>query len=263
MSFSEMNLKQITAYLEQGAVLSLEEETSLERDRRCGARHLLHRYRKRRLQLEQEQKRLHHMLAEERIFWNRGVKHVAGVDEAGRGPLAGPVVAAAVILPHETVLPGLNDSKQLTTPIREALYDLIMDKAVAVATGIGSVKEIEQLNIYGALMLAMRKALAALQVTPEVVLVDGYPVRDISIEQKAIIRGDSLSLSIAAASVIAKVTRDRLMTQLHHCYPFYGFARHKGYATGEHRQALARYGPCPEHRLSFKLTITDAAEEAP
>ena len=201
------------------------------------------------------------MLSEERIFWNRGVQHVAGVDEAGRGPLAGPVVAAAVILPQETALTGLNDSKQLTPSIRDALYDLIMDQAVAVSVGIGSVAEIEQLNIYGALMLAMRKALAALPVTPEAVLVDGYPVREIGIEQKAIIRGDGLSLSIAAASVIAKVTRDRLMTELHRKYPLYGFDQHKGYATGEHRLALSRYGPCPEHRLSFKLIAVDAAED--
>lgn len=261
MSFREMNLEQISAYLEQAASLSPEEEISLALDRRCGARHLVYRYCKRRLKLQQEQKRLQNMLIEERIFWNRGVKHVAGVDEAGRGPLAGPVVAAAAILPQETVLSGLTDSKQLTPLIREALYDLIMEKAVAVAIGIGSVAEIEQLNIYGALMLAMRKALAALPVMPEAVLVDGYPIRDVTIEQKAIIRGDCLSLSIAAASVIAKVTRDRLMEQLHRLYPLYGFDQHKGYATGEHRLALARYGPCPEHRLSFKLESNDTAEE--
>jgi ribonuclease HII len=263
VSFRKMNLEQITAYLEQAASLSSEEETSLELDRRCGARHLLYRYRKRRLQLQQEQIRLDNMLSEERIFWNRGLKVVAGVDEAGRGPLAGPVVAAAVILPPETVITGLNDSKQLTAAVREALYDVIMQKALAVATGIGSVAEIEQLNIYGALMLAMRKALAALPVTPDVVLVDGYPIRDITIEQKAIIRGDSLSLSIAAASVVAKVTRDRLMVEIHRRYPLYGFEQHKGYATGEHRSALARYGPCPEHRLSFNLSGRHAAEEGP
>ncbi|MBS3943656.1 MAG: ribonuclease HII [Dethiobacter sp.] len=194
------------------------------------------------------------MLAEERIFWNQGVEFVAGVDEAGRGPLAGPVVSAAVILPPVTVMfAGLNDSKLLAKEKRDLLYDQIMDNAIAVGVGAGSVAEIEKINIFMATMLSMRRALADLKVLPGAVLVDGCPIREISIRQKAIVRGDRLSLSIAAASVIAKVIRDRYMLDLHDRYPVYGFSRHKGYATKEHRRALADYGPCPEHRLSFNL----------
>jgi len=253
MQFDKMSLEQVAAYLEQAPSLSAGEEAALAEDCRAGARSLLHRYRRRRLQLQQEAERLEGMLSEERIFWNSGVNYVAGVDEAGRGPLAGPVVAAAVILPPQTVISGLNDSKQLTPGAREALYGQIMERAVAAAAAFASVAEIEELNIFGALMLAMRRAVAALKVTPGAVLVDGYPIRGLNLPQKAIVRGDSLSLSIAAASVIAKVTRDRYMLELHRRYPEYGFERHKGYATTEHRLALARFGPCPEHRLSFDL----------
>jgi len=254
MQFEKMSLEQVAAYLEQTPSLSADEEAALAEDRRAGARRLLHRYRRRRLQLQREEERLQGMLTEERIFWNRGVKHVAGVDEAGRGPLAGPVVAAAVILPPHTVISGLNDSKQLAPAAREALYEQIMDRAVATAAAFASVAEIEELNIFGALMLAMRRAIAALKVAPGAVLVDGYPIRGLHLQQKAIVRGDSRSLSIAAASVMAKVTRDRYMLELHRRYPEYGFERHKGYATTEHRLALARFGPCPEHRLSFDLS---------
>ena len=200
-----------------------------------------------------EHRRLYNLLAEERIFWKQGVKFVAGVDEAGRGPLAGPVVAAAVILAPEKVIPGLKESKQVAETMRSFLYDRIMDSAVDVGIGTGSVAEIEKLNIFMATMLSMRRALADLKVAPGAVLVDGCPIREISIRQKAIVRGDVLSLSIAAASIIAKVTRDRYMLDLHDRYPVYGFKRHKGYATGEHRRALADYGPCSEHRLSFNL----------
>jgi len=209
------------------------------------------------INISAEHRRLYNLLAEERIFWKQGVKFVAGVDEAGRGPLAGPVVAAAVILAPETVIPGLKESKQVAETMRSFLYDRIMDSAVAVGIGAGSVAEIEKLNIFMATMLSMRRALADLKVAPGAVLVDGCPIREISIRQKAIVRGDGLSLSIAAASIIAKVTRDRYMLDLHDRYPVYGFKRHKGYATGEHRRALADYGPCSEHRLSFNLMGRD------
>ena len=220
-----------------------------------------------------EHRRLYNLLAEERIFWKQGVKFVAGVDEAGRGPLAGPVVAAAVILAplpaagrgegYPWVIPGLKESKQVAETMRSFLYDRIMDSAVAVGIGTGSVAEIEKLNIFMATMLSMRRALADLKVAPGAVLVDGCPIREISIRQKAIVRGDELSLSIAAASIIAKVTRDRYMLDLHDRYPVYGFKRHKGYATGEHRRALADYGPCSEHRLSFNLMGRDQPARLP
>lgn len=204
---------------------------------------------------------MHNMLNIERKYWQLGFRKIAGVDEAGRGPLAGPVVAAAVILPPETVIPGLNDSKQLTALQRERLFGQIYEVALGVGIGTGSVEEIARLNIYGALMAAMREALAALPLSPEIVLVDGYPVRGLQIAQEAIKKGDTLSLSIAAASVIAKVTRDRFMEELHHRFPCYGFDRNKGYATSGHRRALASHGACCFHRQGFRLFGEEAREK--
>jgi len=253
MKFEQMTLEEIAAHLEGNERLSRAAERELERDRRRGARLLLEKYRQRRQREHAEYARLHKMLAFEQALWAQGIEHVAGVDEAGRGPLAGPVVAAAVILPPGTLIAGLNDSKQLSEKARERLYGIIMQQALGVGVGIAPVDLIDRLNIYGALMQAMRQALAALPVQPGMVLVDGYPIRGLTLEQRAITGGDALSLSIAAASVIAKVTRDRIMMNLHAQYPAYGFDRHKGYATAEHRRALSRYGPCPEHRRSFRL----------
>jgi ribonuclease HII len=253
MLFEKMTLDEIAAHLEGMKRLSGAAERQLESDRRRGARLLLEKYRQRRLREGAEDARLHKMLAAEQVYWEQGIDHVAGVDEAGRGPLAGPVVAAAVVLPPGTLITGLNDSKQLTERTRERLFEIIRQKALGVGVGIVPVAVIDRLNIYGALMQAMRQALNALPKQPGMVLVDGYPIRGLSIGQKAIIGGDALSLSIAAASVIAKVTRDRIMVNLHAQYPEYGFARHKGYATAEHRRALSKYGPCPEHRRSFRL----------
>ncbi len=252
MPFTRMTLDKLAAYLEERGRLSTEEEKLLEKDRRRGARLLLERYRRREESRRREENRLHKMLREERIFYRQGIKHIAGVDEAGRGPLAGPVVAAAVIFPPGTMIRYLNDSKKLTAARREELYVLIKKVALSWAVGVCSPAEIDRLNIYGAVMQAMRSALFALSLEPEVVLVDGFPIRDISLPQKAIPGGDALSLSIAAASVVAKVTRDRIMLDLHRRYPEYGFDRNKGYGTREHRLALARCGPCSEHRRSFR-----------
>lgn len=257
MPFTRMTLDELAAYLENHARLSPAEEAMLQADRRRGARLLLERYRRREENRRREETRLHKMLREESVFYRQGIKHIAGVDEAGRGPLAGPVVAAAVILPPGTMICYLNDSKQLTAARREELYPLIKKVALGCAVGICSPAEIDRLNIYGAVMQAMRGALSALPLEPEVVLVDGFPIRDIKLPQKAIPGGDALSLSIAAASVVAKVTRDRIMLDLHRRYPEYGFDRNKGYATREHRLALARCGPCPEHRRSFRSGIPE------
>jgi ribonuclease HII len=181
-----------------------------------------------------------------------GIRVVAGVDEAGRGPLAGPVVAAAVILPEAFRLPGLTDSKQLSAAVREQLFvALRSDRAVAVAVGVAPAWEIDQVNILQATHRAMQRALGTLERQPQHVLVDGLPVPSLTLPQTAIVGGDAQSLSIAAASVIAKVTRDRLMEGWHRCFPHYGFDRHRGYPTKEHLQRLCTYGPCPIHRRSF------------
>lgn len=176
---------------------------------------------------------------------------LAGVDEAGRGPLAGPVVAAAVILPADFRLPSLNDSKQLSELQRIVLYRLIQRQALAVGVGIVSHEEIDEINIRQASFVAMRRALAHLIFQPRHVLVDGFQIPNLVYAQTAVIGGDGRSASIAAASVVAKVTRDSLMHWMDRCYPNYGFAQHKGYGTPDHLEALEKQGPCAIHRRSF------------
>lgn len=178
---------------------------------------------------------------------------VAGVDEAGRGPLAGPVVAGAVILPDIVEgLNGLNDSKQLTESKRERLFMVLLEcEQVVCSVGLASVEEIDQLNILRATHLAMARAVDGLTQKADFCLVDGLPVKGLSVPHRAIVKGDGRSLSIAAASVLAKVTRDRMMIEADIVYPQYGFAKHKGYGTKAHMEALRRYGPCPLHRRSF------------
>lgn len=182
-----------------------------------------------------------------------GFLYVAGVDEAGRGPLAGPVVAGAVILPDIVEgLNGLNDSKQLTGAKRERLFMALLEcEQVVCSVGLASVEEIDQLNILRATHLAMARAVDGLTQKADFCLVDGLPVKGLSIPHRAIVKGDGRSLSIAAASVLAKVTRDRMMIEADIVYPQYGFAKHKGYGTKAHMEALRRYGPCPLHRRSF------------
>ncbi len=183
----------------------------------------------------------------------QGYARVAGVDEAGRGPLAGPVVAAAVCLPSVWTIKGINDSKQLSAVRREALYEPIL-AAAEVGIGIASVDEIDMLNILQATFLAMRRALGQLKILPDAVLVDGNrAISQWKGFQKPVVRGDGISLSIAAASIIAKVTRDRLMRALDQHFPGYGFAVHKGYGTLMHRRSLAEQGPCTAHRRSFRI----------
>ncbi len=188
----------------------------------------------------------------ERQLWAAGVRFVAGVDEAGRGAWAGPVVAAAVIMPPEPRIPGVVDSKALTPKQREELYEQITSVAVAWAVASAEPEEIEALNILGATRKAMCEAVARLSPTPERVLIDGNDVPELALEHTAIPDGDSRCYSIAAASIIAKVWRDRLMIELDAKYPGYDFARHKGYGTKAHQQALAQNGPCPIHRMCFE-----------
>lgn len=187
----------------------------------------------------------------EQSYFDQGIQVICGVDEAGRGPLAGPVCAAAVILPKGVEIPGLNDSKKLTDKKRRELFPIIKEKAVAYGIGLASHEEIDQINILQATFLAMERAIAQLSVKPELALIDGNREKDFGIPVKTVVHGDSLSASIAAASILAKVTRDDLLLELAKEYPQYGFEIHKGYGTKAHYEALRTYGPCPIHRMTF------------
>ncbi|TXK77469.1 ribonuclease HII [Paenibacillus sp. N3.4] len=201
------------------------------------------------------------MLQVEKQIWEQGFTRIAGIDEVGRGCLFGDVVAAAVIMPMGYVLDGVDDSKKLSEKKRDLLYDQIMSEAIAVGVGIVDVETIEAINIKQAARLAMKKAVEGLPVVPDFLLVDAESVH-IDIEQEAIIHGDALSQSIAAASIIAKVTRDRMCLEWDHLFPEYGLAIHKGYATKHHREMLMRWGPTPLHRKLFIRKVMAQVEAA-
>lgn len=187
----------------------------------------------------------------EREMQENGYSVICGVDEAGRGPLAGPVCAAAVILPFGLHIEGMNDSKKLTEKQRKKLFPIIQEKALAWSVAFGTVEEIESINILNATLQAMEKAVKGLSITPEIALIDGNKAPSLEIPVRTIVKGDSLSASIAAASVLAKVTRDRLLYEYDKTYPEYGFAAHKGYGTAAHIAAIRQNGACPIHRYSF------------
>ena len=187
----------------------------------------------------------------ERDLSRKGYRSIAGIDEAGRGPLAGPVVAAAVILPKGLQMPGVTDSKKLTAQKRELLFDVVMENAIATGVGIAQPEEIDEINILQATLKAMLRAVDNLITSPDYLIIDGINTLDRDIPQQAIKKGDSLSISIAAASIIAKVTRDRMMLEYDKQYPSYGLASHKGYGSKLHRDAIANFGPCPIHRKTF------------
>lgn len=238
-------------YLEEGRPLPREEEERLRQDPRAGVRALLAAIEKRRKENRVEGQRLRRMLEFESSYWARGVLEVAGVDEAGMSPLAGPVFAAAVILPPGWKLAGVDDSKKLDPATRERLAARIRETALAWAIGRAEVEEIDALNIYRAGLLAMRRAVEGLTRTPQALLIDARRIPEMPFEQVAIVKGDARSLSIAAASILAKTARDAFMVELDSRHPGYGFARHKGYPVPEHLRALERLGPCPAHRRSF------------
>ena len=200
---------------------------------------------------EKEEERLQKMLEIEEGLYSKGIKLVCGVDEAGRGPLCGPVVAAAVILKPDSKIEGVNDSKKLSEKKREQVYENIMENALAVGVGMSDVDVIESVNILNATKLAMKEAISKLKVQPEYVLIDGNQMIDITIPGETVVHGDAISESIAAASIIAKVTRDRMLIEWDKEYPEYGFAKHKGYGTKAHTDAIAKYGLTPIHRPSF------------
>ena len=187
----------------------------------------------------------------EHELWNEGIELVAGVDEVGRGPLIGPVVAAAVILPHDFYLEGLTDSKKLSEKKRELFYQIIKEKAIAIGIGIIDEKRIDEINIYEATKEAMKDAIRKLEPRPEYILIDAMPL-DIDIPTKSIIKGDFLSVTISAASVIAKVTRDHMLYEMDKEYPMYDLKNNKGYGTKKHLEAIKQYGICKYHRLSYK-----------
>ncbi len=191
----------------------------------------------------------------------RGYRCVAGLDEAGRGPLAGPVVAAAVILPRRCRLPGLNDSKLVSWAERERLYQVILRRALGVGVGVASAQEIDASNVLEATRLAMARAVGTLVHQPDWLLIDALTLPSFALPQRPIVKGDRLSVSVAAAYIIAKVSRDRMMNEFHRTYPQYNFRAHKGYATAEHLHLLDRYGPCMIHRRTFRPVLSRMLHE--
>ncbi len=218
-------------------------------DERAGVKNLIKRFKKQEEKLASEQARLEKMKEYEKKY--QDYSYICGIDEAGRGPLAGPVVAGAVILPRDCEILYLNDSKKLSAKKREELYDEIIDKAIAVGVGMSSPARIDEINILQATYEAMRFAIQNLKTAPDILLNDAVTIPGVTIRQVPIIKGDAKSVSIAAASIIAKVTRDRLMVKYDEIMPEYGFAGNKGYGSAAHIEALKKYGPTPIHRNTF------------
>jgi ribonuclease HII len=240
-------------YVDRGRPLPAAAEAALCADPRAGARAILEAVARRRRDNRSEGQRLRVMLRHETVLWTAGLTRIAGVDEAGMSPLAGPVAAAAVILAPGTRIPEVDDSKQLDVETRERLAPIIKQRAVAWAVAFAEVEEIDRINIYWAGLSAMRRAIAALAPAAEHLLIDGRRLPALALPQERIVGGDAKSLSIAAASILAKTARDARMRSLDGDYPGYGFAQHKGYPVDAHAQALKRLGACPVHRRSFAL----------
>src|SRR5215469_11661549 len=247
----QLSLKEIQDKYTADAVVSPAILRKLQRDPRMGARRLYKVLAKRYEDQKKERNRLDAMLHFERLLWKAGIQHIAGVDEVGMGPLAGPVVAAAVVFPPGMEIEGIDNSKALDEETRERLDKEIREKASAFAIGVVEVEEIDRINIYHAGIRAMQLALSNLTVPPQHILVDSRTVPGFAQPQNSFDKGDGINFSIASASIVAKVFRDRLMTDLDSKYPGYGFASHKGYATPDHQRAIRDLGPCPIHRRSF------------
>ena len=235
---------------------ALEKLNSYKNEYGISIEKLIEKYSKKKHAIGKEFVRFNEMCKYEKQAQSDEFKAIAGLDEAGRGPLAGPVVAAAVILPENIFIEGLNDSKLLTPKKRDLLFDVIKEKAIAYGIGIVDEKCIDEINILNATKKAMKIALSMLMPEPDLLLIDAVRLDDIGIVQIPIIKGDSLSVSIAAASILAKVTRDRFIEETDSLYPEYGFAKHKGYGTAEHIEAIKKYGICPIHRISFTKNFT-------
>lgn len=246
-----MKVNEIKEKLNSGS-FTREEWQEWSEDTRASVRRLLEAHLRKEEADKKEEARFAAMLAYEKKYWDKDMQYVAGVDEAGRGPLAGPLAVAAVILPHDIFIPGLNDSKKLTAKKREELYDEICAKAVAVVVNIVGPGEIDRKNIYRATKESMARVLETLEPRPAVALTDAMPEELEGMVVEDIIKGDAKSASIAAASIIAKVTRDRLMLELDKEFPAYGFAENKGYGSQKHMEAVALCGASPWHRRSFE-----------
>jgi ribonuclease HII len=249
---SQLSVDEIRArYTRAAEPVSPQTLSKLKRDPRHGVRLIYATLKKRYERDSAERTRLDAMLNFERVLWRAGIEHIAGVDEVGMGPLAGPVIAAAVVFPPHTELTGIDDSKKLDVEQRVDAERRIRAQATGIAIGRAEVSEIDTVNIYHAGLLAMRRAVEALPMRPQHVLVDARSIPGIDVPQNCFDKGDGLDFSIAAASIVAKVHRDRLMDELAREHPEYGFERHKGYCTPEHQDAIRRLGPCAIHRTSF------------
>jgi ribonuclease HII len=252
MELNKLSLEEIREQLLRGdQPITAHFLNKLGRDPRQGARKIYELLKKRYEKERTDRVRVLNMLNFERVLWKSGIQSVAGIDEVGIGPLAGPVVAAAVVFPPGTELAGIDDSKRLDIDQRVKMEAVIRRTATAIGVGMAEVGEIDRLNIYHAALLAMRRAVEALPVKPGHLLIDARIIPDVSIPQNAFFKGDGINFSIAAASIIAKTYRDRLMQDLEKKYPGYGFAQHKGYGTAEHQNSIRQLGPCPVHRMSF------------
>jgi len=247
----QLSLKEIQDKYGAGASVSTAILRKLQRDPRAGARRLYKVLSKRYDDQKKERSRLDAMLHFERLLWKAGIQHIAGVDEVGMGPLAGPVVAAAVVFPPGTEIDDIDDSKALDEETRNRLDQEIRERASAYAIGVVEVDEIDRINIYHAGIRAMQLAISNLLIPPQHILVDSRTVPGFTQPQNSFDKGDGINFSIASASIVAKVYRDRLMVELDSKYPGYGFASHKGYATPDHQRAIRDLGPCPIHRRSF------------
>ncbi len=256
MKINEMTVNEIREFIKKcGSSLREEEKTILSHDPREGVRKLYQQCCRLESLNDKERLRLKHLRIYEDDANRQGFNHIAGVDEAGRGPLAGPVVAAAVIMPKELDITGIDDSKKLSPAKREKLSREIKEKALCWSVGISSVQEIDSLNILRASLLAMQRAVTTLRIVPDYILVDAVTIPGLGTLQLPIIKGDGKSVSIAAASIIAKVTRDKMMETIDREFPYYGFARHKGYGTADHLDALKKHGLCPLHRKTFTKSL--------
>ncbi len=263
MDFSQMKTKEIEAFLQQTDASNLPNYLKLlQQDQRKAVQNLAAKYLRLLEKKEKEQQRILAMWEYEKEAKANGYRWIAGTDEVGRGPLAGPVVAAAVILPEDANLPEINDSKKLSEKQREHLDCLIKEQAIAWSIALLTENEIDQLNILEASRLAMQNAVNALAQPADFVLVDGLPNPRITLPSRAIVKGDSHSISIAAASIIAKVYRDRLMDEYDKLYPGYGFSANKGYPTAEHVQGIMEQGPCSIHRMTFR-PLSELADTRP
>ncbi len=247
MESKKMTIKELGVVFSSGQITD-ELLEMCRSDSRKSVQSILRRYERQ----QAERERVAKLYAYEEQALAEGFRIVAGVDEAGRGPLAGPVSIAAVVLPHNLYLPRINDSKKLSPNVRDELFDEIQEKAISIGTALVDAAVIDRLNIYQATINGMYEAIFSLNPQPDKVLIDAVRLEQLPMKSLSIIKGDAKSASIAAASIIAKVTRDRLMDEYDREYPQYGFARHKGYGTAEHIDAIRKYGPCPIHRKSFE-----------